>query len=115
MTAAAGSLIARLRHAGATLTCSRDGRVHFAAPAPVPADLLAQARQHRDAIARLLGGPADLGTLPAAPCSDCGCSLWWRVQCCPVFLANGTASDANRPIRRPGSTRAPVLVTEVRK
>jgi hypothetical protein len=42
VTTAAGSLIARLRQTGATLTCSRDGRVHFAAP--VPADLLTQAR-----------------------------------------------------------------------
>jgi len=41
------------------------GRVHFAAPVPVPANLLMEARRHRDAIARLVGGPADLRTLPA--------------------------------------------------
>jgi hypothetical protein len=80
VTAVAGSLIARLRQAGATLTCLPDGRVRFAAPMPVPADLLTEARRHRDAIARLLGAPSDLGALPAAPCPDCGSSLWWRVS-----------------------------------
>jgi hypothetical protein len=76
---AAESLIARLRQAGATLTCSSDLPVRFAAPVPVPADLLTQARQHRDARARLLSGPADLGT-PAAPCRDCGGGLRWRLS-----------------------------------
>jgi hypothetical protein len=82
MTAAVRSLLARFRQAGATLTCSSDGRVHFAAPAPLPAALLAEARQQRDAIARALAEPAtlDLGDLPAAPCLACGCRSFWRVS-----------------------------------
>ena len=75
MTIAAGSLIARLRHAGATLTCSPDGRVRFAASAPIPAALLAEAREHRDAIA------AELATDgPSTPCPDCGSGHWWRLS-----------------------------------
>ena len=51
MTAPALSLMAELREAGAVLTCSADRRVRFAASVPLPADLLARARAHRDAIA----------------------------------------------------------------
>ena len=54
MTATARSLVTRLREAGATLTCSDAGRVQFKAPAPLPPDLLADARVHRDAIAAVL-------------------------------------------------------------
>jgi hypothetical protein len=75
VTAVAGSLIARLRQAGATLTCLPDGRVRFAAPAPLSAVLLAEAREHRDAIA------VELATEnPPAPCPDCGGNLWWRLS-----------------------------------
>lgn len=75
MTAAAASLIARLRQAGATLTCSRDGRVRFAASAPLAAALLVEARKHRDAIA------AELATEgPSAPCPDCGTGFWCRLS-----------------------------------
>jgi hypothetical protein len=61
-SAAALSIIARLRDAGATLQCSEDGRVRFSAAAPLPASLLAEARQHRKAIAAALA--ADAHDLP---------------------------------------------------
>jgi hypothetical protein len=80
VTAEALSLIGRLRRAGATLECSPDGRVRFAAPAPLPADLLAEAGQHRDAIARALAGSTDLGELPAGPCCGCGGGVYWRMS-----------------------------------
>ena len=80
MTAEALSLIGRLRRAGATLTCFPDGRVRFGAPAPLPADLLAEARQHRDAIAHALAGGADPGELPAGPCPGCGGRTFWRAS-----------------------------------
>src|ERR1700722_12512765 len=80
MSAVVVSLLARLREAGATLTPSREGRVHFAAPGPLPSSLLAEARLHRDAIARLLTGSSDLGTDPSGPCPGCGAVLWWRVS-----------------------------------
>ena len=51
MTTFALSLMAELRQAGAVLTCSADRRVRFTAPVPLPPDLLARARAHRDAIA----------------------------------------------------------------
>jgi hypothetical protein len=51
VTAAARSLIAQLRQAGATLTCGDDGKVRFCAPVPLPVTLLAEARKHREAIA----------------------------------------------------------------
>jgi hypothetical protein len=54
--------------------------VRFVAPAPLPADLLAEARQHRDAIGRALAGPADLGELPAGPCRGCCGGAYWRVS-----------------------------------
>jgi hypothetical protein len=54
VSAAALSIIARLRDAGATLECNDGGRVRFSAPAPLPAALLAEARHHRDAIANVL-------------------------------------------------------------
>jgi hypothetical protein len=64
VTAAAVSLVARLRQAGATLTHFSDGRVRFAAPAPLSADLLAEARSQRDAIAAALAAES------AAPASS---------------------------------------------
>ena len=54
MIALALSLIAELREAGAVLTCSTDGRVRFSAPLPLPRDLLARARLHRNAIAEAM-------------------------------------------------------------
>lgn len=79
MTAAL-SLIGRLRQAGATLMCSPDGRVRFVAPAPLPPDLLAEARQHRDDIALALTGPVDLGALPTGQCPGCGGWIYWRLS-----------------------------------
>jgi hypothetical protein len=58
VTAVAGSLIIRLRQAGATLACGDDGKVRFSAPAPLPAALLAEARKYRDDIAAALTGDA---------------------------------------------------------
>jgi hypothetical protein len=80
VTADAMSLVARLRRAGATLTCSPDGRVCFSAPAPIDASLLAEARHHREAIARVLAAPADLGELPSGRCSVCGGGSYWRLS-----------------------------------
>jgi hypothetical protein len=54
VSAAALSIIARLQEAGATLECKDDGRVRFSAPVPLPAALLAEAREHREAIAAAL-------------------------------------------------------------
>ena len=62
MNALALAIIARLREAGATLECSDGGRVRFSAPTPIPAALLAEARQHREAIAAALASNA-----PEAP------------------------------------------------
>ena len=45
MSAAALSIIARLQAAGATLECKDGGRVRFSAPVPLPATLLAEARE----------------------------------------------------------------------
>ena len=64
MTTTALSIIARLREAGATLECKDGGRVRFSAPAPLPTALLAEAREHRDAIAAAL--TANANKLPAA-------------------------------------------------
>jgi hypothetical protein len=58
VTAAARALIARLRQAGAMLTCREDGKVGFSAPVPLPAALLAEARKHREAIAAALTADA---------------------------------------------------------
>ena len=58
MSTAALSIIARLREAGATLECKDGGRVRFSAPAPLPAALLAEAREHREAIAAALNADA---------------------------------------------------------
>lgn len=63
MTAASLSIITRLREAGATLTRSDDGRVRFSSPTSIPADLLAEARQHREGIAAALAAAA----LPPRP------------------------------------------------
>lgn len=72
---AAARLVDRLRQAGATLTLSPIGRVQFAAPAPLPAALLAEARAHRDGIA------AELATEgPPGPCEACGGGQWWRLS-----------------------------------
>lgn len=54
--------------------------MRFAAPTPLPADLLAEARQHRDAIARALADPADVEVLPAGRCGRCGGGPWWRLS-----------------------------------
>jgi hypothetical protein len=54
MTALARSLIAEIRQAGAVLSCSIDRRVRFAAHVPLPPELLARARAHRDSIADAL-------------------------------------------------------------
>jgi hypothetical protein len=54
MTAVARSIVARLRAVGVTLTVTDAGRVRFKAGVPLPPDLLAEARAHRDAIAALL-------------------------------------------------------------
>jgi hypothetical protein len=80
VTDPAASLIDRLRRAGATLTCSPHGGVRFSAPAPLPVDLLAEARQHRDAIARALAGGSDPGELPGGPCPGCGGGTFWRAS-----------------------------------
>jgi hypothetical protein len=80
VTADGMSLVARLRQAGATLTCSPDGRVRFSAPAPIDASLLAEARHHREAIARALAAPADLGELPSGRCSVCCGGSYWRLS-----------------------------------
>jgi hypothetical protein len=58
VTAAARSLIAQLRQAGAILTCGDNGKVRFSAPKPLPATLLAEARNHRKAIAATLAADA---------------------------------------------------------
>jgi hypothetical protein len=62
VTTAALSIIARLQEAGATLECKDGGRVRFSAPAPLTAALLAEAREHREAIAAALTA----NTVPAA-------------------------------------------------
>jgi hypothetical protein len=80
VTAAALSLVARLRHAGATLSCLPDGRVRFSAATPIDALLLSEARRHRAAIARVLAGPADLGELPSGRCSACEGGGYWRLS-----------------------------------
>jgi hypothetical protein len=80
VTAAALSLVARLREAGATLSCLPDGRVRFSAAAPIDASLLAEARRHREAIACVLAGSADLGELPSGRCSACEGGSYWRLS-----------------------------------
>ncbi len=75
MTASAQVLLTHLRQAGATLTCSPDGRVHFAASAPLPAALLAEARAHREAIATALSSEDPVGA-----CGTCSGGLWWRLS-----------------------------------
>lgn len=67
MTAVALSIIARLREAGATLECSDGGRVRFSAPSPLPAALLAEARQHRETIAAALAAAASPPRPDATP------------------------------------------------
>ena len=54
MTGEAQSLIVELRQAGAVLACFGDRRVKFTASAPLPPELLARARAHRDEIADAL-------------------------------------------------------------
>jgi len=99
MMAAARSLIVRFRQAGATLTCGEHGEVRFAAPTPLPASLLDEARQHRDAIAAVLASePSERLPDPPSPESKRGYSLnreimdgyhraalrrppsWWRAE-----------------------------------
>lgn len=80
MTVVALSLVVRLRQAGATLTCSPDGRVRFSARAPLDASLLAEARLQREAIALVLAPSADLGEPPTARCSACGGGTYWRLS-----------------------------------
>ena len=58
MSAVALSIIARLREAGAMLECKDGRRVRFSAPTPLPAALLAEAREHREAIAAALTADA---------------------------------------------------------
>ena len=76
MTVVARSIIERLLEAGATLECMDGGRVRFSAPAPLPITLLAEAREHREAIAAALG----LGELPTGPCPRCGRGSYWRLS-----------------------------------
>jgi hypothetical protein len=54
VSATALSIIGRLQEAGATLECKDDGRVRFSAPVPLPGALIAEAREHREAIAAAL-------------------------------------------------------------
>jgi hypothetical protein len=63
MSDVALSIIARLRQAGAILDCWDGERVRFSAPAPLPAALLAEARQHREVIAVALTADA----MPTGP------------------------------------------------
>jgi hypothetical protein len=72
--------LARLREAGAQVFCVPDGRVRFEAAAPLPAALLAEARRHRDEIARLLTSPVPLGEPPVIPCTVCNGRLWLRLS-----------------------------------
>ena len=90
----AGSLIDRLRLAGATLTCSSDGRVRFVAPSPLPTGLLAEARHHREAIARVL---ADEG--PETACERCSGCLFWRLS----VLSGGPGPWTCQPCAPPAS------------
>lgn len=71
MTTAARFLIARLRRAGATLTCGNDGKVRFSAPVLIPAALLAEARNQRDGIAAALTAEA-----PKPPGSEGVANAW---------------------------------------
>jgi hypothetical protein len=54
VSAVALSIIGRLREAGAMLECKDGKRVRFSARTPLPAALLAEAREHREAIAAAL-------------------------------------------------------------
>ena len=74
------AVLAELRQAGAVLSCEPGGRVRFTAPHPLPPDLLAEARRHKDAIARLLAVSVDGAELPRALCPACGAGTWWRVS-----------------------------------
>src|SRR6185437_12926450 len=70
-------IVRRLQDAGCTLKLLPDGRVRLRGPGdppqPIPPDLITEARQHRDDIAKLLSetaGEAPRATRPGALAGD---------------------------------------------
>ena len=106
MSAGALSIIARLQEAGATLECKDGGRVRFSAPVPLPATLLAEAREHREAIAAALAtntAPVRTrGEITAPPMHQ---NARWRLGTClavdsfiaPRALKTGSMARARLP------------------
>jgi len=91
---AAPDVLARLRDAGAEVVI-RGGRPILRAPAPLPTELLAEAKAHRDELLALVTGKAeassgtpapsmlDAAGNPQVPCPACGCGQWWRLSAFP--------------------------------
>jgi hypothetical protein len=127
VTAAALSIIARLREAGAALECKAGGRVRFSAPAPLPAALLAEAREHREAIAAALNadaykppGPGDVVSswgLPAEERTKAPARLRpQRSQAIAAVMTSGAllaAPQDGSPAPLPPAT-APALLAYIR-
>jgi hypothetical protein len=94
----AAALLARLTAAGCRVTLRPDGRVSLRPPPP--SDLLAEARQHRDELARLIAATTSAGT--GAPSAEAAAPA---VEAPP-------RPRLTRPGALPGDPPAPVVDAE---
>ena len=58
-------LLERAWTLGATITVPEPGRVHLEAPSPLPDELMAQLRKHKDQVIRLLSDACTCEPLPS--------------------------------------------------
>jgi hypothetical protein len=89
------SLIARLRKAGAKLEYVEGCRVRFSAVEAIPATLLAEARQHREAISQELAAEAQAVSVSTASESGTTCAQGVDADA----LAHDAAPLVDRPVR----------------
>ena len=105
MSAVALSVIARLREAGAMLECKDGRRVRFSARTPLPAALLAEAREHREAIAAALTADAHGPPSAGADTNEWGFTLAERaaVLARPRFQQSQASPAAHAPDALPAA------------